>query len=303
MTGPARLAAALAMIGLALASAACDRAPDSAAGPTAPAVGGPRIVSLSPGLSITLADLGLAGRVVGRHASDRSLDPAIRVVGDQTGIDYEVLARLEPTHIVMQTDAGGVPALLTSLAAQRGWRLVALPMLTLDDIESAVGRLAGVFADEPGVTEAAHRIRARVAEVWSEDPTIRERAGRMLVVYWTSPLGVAGPGSFHHDLARRLGARAIPETGGPYQTLDAEDLRAAAPDSIVLLTPDLTDADLARTVERWREYGIPAALEGRVAVLREWSYLTPGTAILGLAEAMRRASQPWPVVSARLTAP
>jgi len=262
----------------------------------APIDDGPRIVSLSPGISITLGELGLAERLVGRHGWDRSVDQGLPVVGDQSGIDYEALARTQPTHILMEESADGAPALLSTLADKRGWRVIRLPLLALDDITAAVRTLAAEFSDQPGVADAASRLLARAESAWRESPGLASRAGRTLVVYWTSPIGVAGPGSFHHDLLLRLGVTAVPEVGGPFQTLDAEDMIAAAPDSLILLTPELDDAGVEKVIARWRGYGVPAARRGRVAVLRDWRYLTPSPAILALADDLRRIAHGWPAL-------
>lgn len=257
----------------------------------------PRIVSLSPGLSIILGDLGLDGFVVGRHGWDRALDQAVPVVGDQTGIDYEALARVRPTHILLEESADDRPALLDRLAGQRGWEVLFLPMRTLDDIAAAVDSLAGAFGDVEGVAGRASAVRDRMEAAWRPDEGLARRAGRTLIVYWTSPLGVAGPGSFHHDLLRRLGVQALPETGGPYQTLDAEDLRRLNPDSIILLTPELDAQGVALAERTWAGWGVRAATTGRVAALRQWRFLTPSTAMIDLAQRIEGVTASWPAPS------
>ncbi len=258
---------------------------------TAEAQASLRIVSLSPAMSIILADLGLADRIVGRHGFDRTLDSALPVVGDQTGVDYETIARVEPTHIIIEQGADGLPAMLGSLAAERGWTIVARPMLALDDIPAATNALAETFADQPGVAARHADLRARFDRAWATDTMLAQRLGRTLVVYWTSPIGVAGPGSFHHDLLVRLGVTALPGSGGPYQTLDAEDLRRLGPESVLLLAPDLTDADIDAVRERWKAWEIPAAVRGRVTAIRRWTFLTPSTSMIEFAEELRRLAE------------
>ncbi len=258
---------------------------------SAEAQSSPRIVSISPAMSIILADLGLADRIVGRHGFDRTLDSALPIVGDQTGIDYEAISRVEPTHIIIERGADGLPAMLGSLAAERGWTIIARPMLALGDIPAATNDLAETFADQPDVAARHADLLARFDRAWAGDGALAQRLGRTLVVYWTSPIGVAGPGSFHHDLLVRLGVTALPESGGPYQTLDAEDLRRLTPDSILLLAPDLTDADIDAVRERWKEWEIPAAVRGRVTAIRRWTFLTPSTSMIELAEELRRLAE------------
>lgn len=254
----------------------------------------PRIVSLSPALSIILADLGLATRIVGRHGFDRTLDPALPIVGDQTGVDYETLARLDPTHVLIEQGADEPPAMLATLASERGWTVIARPMLALDDIPAAVDAIAEAFTNEPGVRDRHADLRDRFGRAWAHDDTVARRFGRTLVVYWTSPIGVAGPGSFHHDLLARLGVEALPQAGGPYQTLDAEDLRRLAPESVLLLSPDISDDAAASVRELWTKWEIPAALHSRITVIRRWTFLTPSTSMIELAEELRRLADEHP---------
>ncbi len=254
----------------------------------------PRIASMSPAISIMLDDLGLSSLIVGRHGSDTSLDSSIPVIGDQSGIDYESLARLKPTHVLLQQSVEGAPKLLDELAAERNWSVQSLPLLELSEIPDALNVLAETFSNEPGVPERAESLHERMNAAWSERPDLAKRAGATLCVYWVSPIGVAGPGSFHHDLLVRMGFDALPATGSAYITLDREDLKRLNPDSIFILTPDIGEAELAAAIEPWRELGVSAVDSGRVVVLNNWSYLTPSTAMIDLADRIAATTESWP---------
>lgn len=240
-----------------------------------------------------LIDLGLENVIVGRHGWDRELDASLPVVGDQTGVDYEALARVRPTHVLIQQTATETPQLLFDLASKRGWAVVSLPLLALDDIPRAVDTLHREFASIDGVGDRAAAIVERMDAAWRPRPELNARAGRTLCVYWTSPIGVAGPGSFHHDLLKRMGVEALPVSGAPFITLDLEDLRRMNPDSIIFLSTDITDENLPAIVDDWRRLGLSALESGRVAALSDPRFLTPSTAMIDLADAIAAAAAEW----------
>lgn len=278
---------------LVVSLAGCRRDPPAPTDAETGKPAAPRIVSLSPAITIMLHDLGLADYVVGRHAWDRTLPTSTPVVGDQTGIDYEQLARLAPTHILLQQTAGGEPELLKTLAHERGWTSLSMPLLALDDIPRAIDLMANEFAAIPGVPNRAAEIHRRISEAWRPREALAESAGRTLVVYWTSPIGVAGPGSFHHDLLLRMGFRAVPATGSPFITLDFEDVRRLAPESIHILTPDLAEDEARKAIRAWEKLDLPAVQSGRIILWSDPRFLTPSTAMIDFAEELTAKIEAW----------
>lgn len=251
-----------------------------------------RIASLSPAISIILNDLGLGDRIIGRHAFDESVDASLPVVGDQSGVDYEVLARLQPTHVLMQDGAGELPSMLVQVARDRHWELLELPLLQLNDIPNAVTMLSTEFADD-AVRTRSEALQARMARAWRPRPELAPVLGRSLSVYWVSPIGVAGPGSFHHDLMLRLGFASLPETGAAYVSLDREDLKRLNPDSVFILSPEAGDMDRETLLAPWAELGLSAIENDRVAILDDWRFLTPSTAMIDLAEHIVVHAERW----------
>jgi len=243
-------------------------------------------------MAVILDDLGAADRIVGRHAYDLVLDPEIPVVGDQAGIDYEALLRAAPTHVLLESAGAPPPPRLTSLAAEEGWRLVRLPLLTLDDIRAATRRLADLMREHIPAGRAHNLLESLNAAV-SPRPGLASRAGRTLALYWTSPVGAAGPGSFHAQLLGSLGVEAAVESGSPYVTLDLEDVRALNPDSILLFMPGATQeaTDLLGPLARVR---LRAVETGRVAVIAHPLCLIPSTAVRHVAAEIVREIQRWP---------
>ena len=82
-----------------------------------------RIVSLSPAITLTIEDLGLADSLVGRSTWCQldSVDiESIPAVGDLHDRDWERLVRLGPTHVLFQASDVETDATLQDLAARHG---------------------------------------------------------------------------------------------------------------------------------------------------------------------------------------
>ncbi|MBX3351633.1 MAG: ABC transporter substrate-binding protein [Phycisphaeraceae bacterium] len=293
-----RLAAALALL-LALLGGlvtACGGPGSSSDAEANASTSTPRIVVLSPGIGETLDALGLGEFVVGRHAFDRNRPDDIPVVGDQNGIDYERLLRLEPTHVLLERSASGAPPRLDGFAGSKGFVVREIPMLTLDDIRGCIGFLTTLFRVE-GVNERASELLAALDEALSPLEQIDDRAGRMLLLYWTDPIGVAGPGSYHAEIVRSLGAMLAVDTGRAYQELDAEDTRRLYPDSIALFIPGADPSRKAELLGILASLDLRAVNSGRVAIVNHPSAQVPGPAVIDVANQLREAISSWPFLA------
>ncbi|MEO1584064.1 MAG: hypothetical protein AAFR96_05755 [Planctomycetota bacterium] len=188
----------------------------------------PRIVSLSPAASVMLRDAGLGDRIVGRHGWDSVLDPELPVAGDQTGIDYERLIGLRPTHVVIEWGARDLPARLRETARERSIELVEIDTLTLDDIASSAERVVSAFEDaSPIDTGALVRMR---------DP--KPAWGSVLLVVAATPtVDCLGPGSAHHELLIAGGFTPAIASGAPWVTMSVEDAITLDPACIVVVQP------------------------------------------------------------------
>lgn len=245
---------------------------------------GARLAVLSPALAIILHDLGRDETLVGRHAFDRFSDASVPVVGDQHGVDYEQLLRARPTHILLERGASEPPARLLAFAEERAWQIIQLPMLTLDDIRAATRTIAGL-------TDAADRAAELLDEMdsaWSGAPGLRRRAGRTLALYWTNPAGAAGPGSFHHQLLGALGVEPIPAAGSAYIIIDPEDLRRMDPDTIVLFAPAAPADSLDDMLAPLARLDLRAVRNDRVVLVNHPWCQTPSTAMIEVAQELRR---------------
>ena len=187
-------------------------------------------------MAIILRDLASADSIVGRHGFDMVLDPDVPVVGDETGIDYEALVGVHPTHVLIERGAKGLPPRLQEIAGSEGWTVVALPLLTLADVESAVPALAEVV-DTDAARSRSLALRAQMDRAWAYSDRTAGLLGRTLVLSSIDPVGVMGPGSFHWEMVKRMGVTPLPTEGAPYITLSHEDLVRLNPDTLILLSP------------------------------------------------------------------
>lgn len=277
--------------------------------PRQPAPGQPalRIVALSPALAIIIRDLGFESQIVGRHAYDLVLDPSIPSCGELGTIDYEALLKTNPTHIFIQWGAQELPPRLLELAKEHNWVVQNLNPLSLDQIEEAANSIdKSLFAFSTG-DPAEHPtppppFEDEMRRAWSDRGPAMKSAGKILLVSGTKPIGALGPGSFHQQLLQRLGATAVPQSGGPWITLDTEDLAHLAPDGIIIFAPrpprspapaPATPDQLIALFGRAGELDIPAFKNKHVALIDDPLSLTPSTAMIPVADEIARILSDW----------
>lgn len=271
--------------------------------PTAPgnARAGTRVVALSPAIASIMSDVGLAGRIVGRHGSDEWCDQALPVCGDQvSGVSYEALLRVAPTHVFLQVPQ--IPERLRTFADERGIVVQNFSILSLDEIRLSARRLSAWNGRAGPVPDGAPRaaIEDRMDAAWSTQGGVHpEKVGRVLLLAEVDPAGALGPGSWHDDLLRRIGAAPALTSGSAYITMDAEDVLRLAPDAIILFAPRSASVparamlDPRAALGRLGTLDIPALRTGRVAVIDDPMCQIPSTAMIRVAQQMTDVLKAW----------
>jgi ABC-type Fe3+-hydroxamate transport system substrate-binding protein len=283
----------------------------------------PRIVALSPGIADIVRELGGEKLLVGRHAFDRWSDQSLAICGDQVGFDYEALLRVKPNVVLVQWGVRELPERLLELGKANGWRVVNVPLLTLEDIDLAAVRVwqdlvlpalngdalvANPQSDGPRWPGRPIGFFVRGFDAQS-DPHASKFEQTVLLLYSSDPPTALGPGSYHHDILLRLAGKSAIETGGPFMKLDAEDVIRLAPEAIVLIQPrdagkpaHASPMDAASLRERLGVLGkldIPAIKNGRVALIDDEMALIPGLNLQRVGERMREILRAWSTESAR----
>jgi ABC-type hemin transport system substrate-binding protein len=304
--------AVLMLLGALLSISGCDQASPDAPRQTPPtipppatAAPSPRIVSLSPAVSVILRDLGHAPRVVGRHAYELALDRTLPACGDQAGIDYEALLRVRPTHVFTQWGARELPERLRTLAAQQHWTLRDVNPLSLAQIADAITTLDAALQPDgaagPHARELARQTIALGVPSPNAAPIVSET---VLLLCSLAPPAALGPGSCHAELLAGLSIRPAVREGSAYLELSREDLVRMDPWGIVLFAPRAagTDADTERSAEQraeadpWapvRDLPLRALREGRIVVVDDPLGLLPSSAMVGVAAELRSAVDAW----------
>jgi len=272
----------------AVAVAGCTRG--APAPPTSPA---PRIVSLSPAITRTLVDFGLAGDIVGRSRFCTAVDERVPVVGDLFEIDYERLVRLRPTAVLIQpTAADGVPAQLSALATQHGWHLGDWRFDSIDEVRRAIGQLPFVLFPEAGprrdrADASARRLLDQIEAALTPGPE-PSFAGPTLLLVSVEPVPMAaGPGSYLDDLLVALGGtNAVSARGWPQLSL--EDVVRLDPQAIVVVRDHgPADVDPIEAAGAVATLDTAARRDGRIAALVHPDAMLPSSGLIGVAGAMR----------------
>lgn len=281
------------LLAMLVACAGCERSASTSKPPSA-ATGEPRIVSLSPAISVILRDLGYERAIVGRHAYELILDPALPACGDQTGIDYEALLRVRPTHVFTQWGARELPERLRELAQREGWVLRDVNPLSIEQIAESTLELDAALSPDHAPRAAARKLASKVHALAM--PLRRDGlAGSVLLLASVAPPAALGPGSCHVEMLTGLGAVSAVGEGSAYVELSREDLVRMDPWAIVVFAPrPRTGSDASRDVlAPLRDLPLRAVREGRAGVIDDPLGLLPSSAMLGVARELDELFASW----------
>jgi ABC-type hemin transport system substrate-binding protein len=252
-----------------------------------------RIVSLSPAITRTLADMAVASKIVGRTPHCHSIKQSIPVVGDLVNVDYEQLVRLNPTHILVQPPSSGINPHLVEVAREHGWKIVTWKLNTVDDIEQLVRDLPGaLFADGTAeMTEAskhAARILNDIANAMSPTQTTTFRR-KVMIVNSVDPILAAGRETYLGDiLVSQGGVNAVSDKG--WVQLSMEDAARINPDAIIVINSTGVEGVQNLLGPLW-ETEIKAIIGRLVGVIRHPDAQLPSSAVVEVAADMRRNLQ------------
>ncbi len=230
-----------------------------------PKLPGVRIVSLSPSITATLIDMGLSDHLVGCSAFCEKIGTPLPVVGDLYSIDYERLLRLQPTHVFLQQQTGGIDSHIEELARdnaflQRSWELN-----TIADIMNLSSDLTLLLdVDQTKISFALEK------SVISDEPTLLMTNGT------DQNVGLCfGNNTYLDDIWSAMGGvNALKRDG--WQMLSLEDIARLAP-SRILIVSDVQSTSIGPV----KSLGIP------VIQFVHKDVLVPSTRIVQVAQSLQ----------------
>jgi len=200
----------------------------------------PRIASLVPSLTETLAELGLGDRLVARtryciHPAERVA--AIATVGGTKDVDLDALQALAPTHVVVNVDENRQEV----VAALRAWPtppeiLITHPKEPRDNL-ALVEQFAAAFAAEAGVAARAAGWRAALEAALEATQPDGRVPRRVLYLIWRKPWMTVARDTYISRLLARVAWSTLP-------AVDGGDIGAARYPAVVGDEPWLADVDL-----------------------------------------------------------
>ena len=256
----------------------CDNSQPPAPPTTASA---PRLASLSPAATDLLLSMNAGERLVAvsNYDAERSDTKLLPRVGDYQNVDWEKLAQLKPTAMIVQGRPDRMPAGLTTRAELLGIKVVNIQIDKLDDIYTAAGVLGNAM-------NAPADAQAKVLAIKAQLDAIRQRVAgkpkvKALLVVDTSGQYVAGHGTFLSDLLEIAGGEnVVPLASGPWPSVDREMLLSLKPEVILQLLPDASAQVLEKAKTTWPPLtDLPAVKNGRVYQITEWYVHQPGAKV------------------------
>jgi iron complex transport system substrate-binding protein len=236
-----------------------------------------RVVTLAPSLTETVLALGAGGVLVAVSRFDEATAVAgLPRVGGFSDLSVEAVLAVHPQLVVVQKAPGNQKPVETLAAL--GIPVLALPLTSVEDVARALTELGGALGRAPEadrLVKALAASRAAMREAGRRWP----RRPRVLLAYGFSPLVVAGPGSFAHELLEDCGAvNAAEAAPTAYPTYSLERVVALAPEVLVDAADSATGRDALK--------GLPPLQRTRWVTLTDRALLHPGPALAGALPAL-----------------
>ena len=280
-----------------------------------------RIVSLLPSATEIVCALGVRDQLVGRShecdfppgverlpvltrprfepaASSAEIDRQVRELAHNAraeealgvyAIDTELLRRLEPTHIITQTQcevcAVSLADVERAVEQLTGFSTSLIPLAPncLDDIWEDIQRTADALGAAPAGQSLVAHLQQRIDAV----PRAKSRPS-VAVIEWADPLMTAGHWTLEL-IARAGGEPLIGEPKGPSLRFELDELIEADPDVIIIapcgydLAQTRHDANLLGQRDDWQR--LRAVRERRVALIDGNQFVNrPGPRVAETAE-------------------
>lgn len=206
-----------------------------------------RVVTVAPSLTETVLALGASSTLVGVSRFDEAPEvEKLTRVGGFNDPSVETVLSLKPQLVLLQKAPGNQKSV--EKLAELGVPILALPLTGVDDVLESIGLIGHTLGKD---AEA----KALTTKLTTARASIRSRAAklphpRVLFVYGFSPLVVAGPGSYAHELLVDAGGINVVEASpSAYPTYSAERAVALKPDVVIDSAFGMDDRSTLRHLE------------------------------------------------------
>jgi len=203
-------------------------------------------------------------------------------VGDYQTVDWEKLAQIKPSAMIVQFDANRIPPGLEQRADRLGITIVNISNDRLTQVFSTMDQLGAAMSFD--ARPAVDRLRSQL------DRVSKSVAGkvpiRTMMVMDDAAQSVVGSDTFLGDVLKIAGGENVFADGEKrYLTIDHEKLVALQPAVILCLRPSATGQEVERAKRTIATFtDVPAVRDGRVYVLTEPWMLLPGYHVGEMAE-------------------
>lgn len=189
-----------------------------------------RVISLAPSITETVLALGGKDALI---AVSRFCDfpevAALPRAGGLNDMSVETLIALKPQLVVVQKAQGNQKAVET--LARLGVPVLALSLTTVDDVSTAMTELGHALGRDAAAKVLVAELAAARAK---ERAVVVKKPKLVLFVVGFSPLVVAGPGSFAHELLEDCGAKnAAEKAPTAYPVFSMERAATLSPDVVI----------------------------------------------------------------------
>jgi len=235
-----------------------------------------RIISLAPNITETIYALGLGDRLVGNtpYCTYPEAARAIQKVGGFGSFSYEAIVSLNPDLVILHTEYDAEKARLKSLnipTLETGSTFIA-------DILETIQRIGESCGAEKQANELTAQLEDRIAEIASRTAGGSPARPRVLLTFGSGETGTIqafGPKCIHNELLEIAGGKNVVESNLPFATLSHEALLRLNPDIIIVLAPELNNAE--DTSNPWEKLtAISAIKNNRVHILTDDYTCIPG---------------------------
>ena len=296
-----RASATMAIVLTALAPAIAQSTPASAS----------RIVSTVPAATLNLVLIGATDELVGVSKYDVIYLPEnkrdLPIVGDYETINYEQLAKLKPTTLIIQTAESRIPPRLKTMAAEQKINLVNLRFDHVDDIWTSVKTLGKVAGKEADAQRAIEKAQADLKELENH----YRNAPHPKVLYLVSPklMLMCGGDTFIDQMITAAGGDNVgAKTGEGFVDVSRETMVKLAPD-VLLIGAMEEPGEIANDprLAPWLNLPVPAAKNKRIYLVTDSNSLMASVAIAkhvrALADLFHRGEPDPPAQAPASTAP